>query len=149
MEREFIPDKTKAEYEYAISACLCGVCCRYDGRNNTVEEIKRIYDSGNAILICPEVMGGMPTPRLPCEISDGRVVNSAGEDMTEQFTKGAQLSLELCKRYSVKKCILKQSSPSCGTRLIYDGTFSSVKIEGMGITAKLLKENGIVVTGEK
>lgn len=149
MNIKSVPNESKREYEYAISACLCGVCCRYDGGHNTVEAVKRIYDEGRAILICPEVMGGLSTPRYPCEIQNGRVINDHGEDKTDEFLLGARQALELCKRYNVKKAILKQSSPSCGTKLIYDGSFTSVKIEGMGITARLLSENGIEVLGEK
>lgn len=149
MKIKFVPDENKTEYEYALSACLCGVCCRYDGKNNTVEEVKRIYDEGRGIIICPEVMGGLSTPRLPCEIKDGKVINNQGEEKTEEFLKGAVLSLELCKKYNVKKAILKQNSPSCGSRAVYDGTFTGVKISGMGVTAKLFSENGIEVVGEK
>ncbi len=149
MDIKFIPDENKSEYEYALSACLCGVMCRYDGKDNLSEEVKRIYNEGRAILICPEIMGGLPTPRHPCEIQNGRVVNNLGEDKTEEFLLGANKALELCRKYNVKEAILKQSSPSCGSRLIYDGSFTSVKIEGMGITARLLRDNGINVCGEK
>lgn len=148
MDIKFVPDESKNEYEYALSACLCGFCCRYDGKDNLVEEIKHIYDEGRAILICPEVMGGLPVPRHPCEILDGRVINNMGEDKTYEFTLGAEKALGLCKKYGVKKAILKQSSPSCGSKLIYDGTFTSRKINGMGIAALLFCENGIDVVGE-
>ncbi|MBR2316084.1 MAG: DUF523 domain-containing protein [Clostridia bacterium] len=149
MSIKFVPDESKNEYEYAISACLCGVSCRYDGKHNLVEEIRRIYDEGRAVLVCPEVMGGLSTPRLPCEILEGKVVNCEGEDKTAEFTLGAEIALELCKKYNVKKAILKQNSPSCGSELIYDGTFTSRKISGQGITAALLMENGILVDDEK
>lgn len=148
MEIRFVPDEDKKEYEYAISACLCGVCCRYDGKHNLSWDVKRIYDEGRAILVCPEVMGGLPVPRHPCEIRDGRVVNNQGEDKTREFILGAEKALALCKAYGVRKAILKQSSPSCGSGFIYDGSFTSKKIRGRGITADLFVRNGIEVTSE-
>lgn len=148
-ELKFVPDKNKTEYEYALSACLCGVCCRYDGKTKCVPEIKELYDSGRALLICPEVMGGMPTPRAPSEIVGERVVSVNGDDNTEYFRKGAQAALEICQEYNVKKAILKQNSPSCGTKQVYDGTFGGRLKDGMGVAARLLFENGISVTGEK
>lgn len=148
MDITFVPDESKNEYEFAISACLCGVSCRYDGKHNLVEDARRIYDEGRAILVCPEVMGGLSTPRHPCEILEGKVVNCEGEDKTSEFTLGAEKALELCRRYNVKKAILKQSSPSCGSELVYDGTFTSRKISGEGITAGLLRKNGITVVDE-
>lgn len=146
---KFVPDENKDTYEYAISACLCGVCCRYDAKTKCAEEIRRIYDEGRAILICPEVMGGMDTPRKPSEIVGDKVLNCDGEDNTAYFRKGAEKALELCRKYKVRKAILKQNSPSCGSKHIYDGTFSGVLKEGMGVTAKLLSDNGIEVSGEK
>ena len=146
---KFVPDESKKEYEFAVSACLCGVCCRYDGKQKCIPEIKKLYDDKRAIMVCPEVMGGMPVPREPSEIIGDRVINSSGEDNTGYFLRGAQEALELCKKYNVKKAILKQNSPSCGTNHIYDGTFSGVLIDGMGVTARLFAENGIEVTAEK
>lgn len=146
--KDFIPDENKNEYEYVISACLCGVCCRYDANTKCIPEIKKLYDDKKAVLICPEVMGGMPTPRKPSEISDGKVINSDGEDNTAFFRKGAEEALAVCKKYGIKKAILKQNSPSCGTKHIYDGSFSGRLIPGMGFTARLLYENGIDVRGE-
>ena len=148
-EIKFVPDEEKTEYEYAVSACLCGVYCRYDGKTKCVPEIKALYDSGKAVMICPEVMGGMSTPRAPSEIVGQRVMGVNGEDNTEYFVLGAQRSLELCRRYNVKKAVLKQNSPSCGCRQVYDGTFSGRLVDGMGVTARLLSENEIEVCGEK
>lgn len=146
---DFIPDETRDAYEYVISACLCGVCCRYDGKTKCDPEIKKLYDEGRAILICPEVMGGMPTPRKPSEIQGDRVVSCDGDDNTEYFRLGAEKTLALCRKYKIRRAILKQNSPSCGSLHIYDGTFSGVLKDGMGVTAKLLYENGIEVFGEK
>ncbi|MDD6021449.1 MAG: DUF523 domain-containing protein [Acutalibacteraceae bacterium] len=145
----FVPDESKAEYEYAVSACLCGKHCRYDGKTKCVPEIKKLYDEGKALLICPEVMGGMPTPRAPSEIVGQRVMSINGEDNTAYFRKGAEEALKLCLKYGVKKAILKQNSPSCGSRQVYDGTFSGTLTDGMGVAAKLLSDHGIEVLGEK
>lgn len=144
-----VPNENKTEYEYAVSACLCGVCCRYDGKTKCIPEIKELYDSGRALMICPEVMGGMPTPREPSEIVGQKVMSIDGRDNTEFFISGAQAALEICRKYNVGKAILKQNSPSCGSKQVYDGSFSGKLIDGMGVTAKLLSANGITVIGEK
>ncbi|MGN1195786.1 MAG: DUF523 domain-containing protein [Acutalibacteraceae bacterium] len=139
----------KKEYEYAVSACLCGFACRYDGKSKPDERIKALYESGKALAVCPEQLGGLKTPRTPCEIIDGRIISCDGEDRTEAYMNGSKRVLELCREHRIKKAILKQNSPSCGSSHIYDGTFSGKLIEGMGVTAKLLTENGIEVSGEK
>lgn len=133
----------------AVSACLAGICCRYDGQANTQEEILEWVKKGEAILICPEQLGGLSTPRLPCEIQsiDGlrKVINSAGEDKTQDFLKGAQEALKICQMYGIKKAILKAKSPSCGHGQIYNGHFNRTLVEGSGLTAELLVKNGIEV----
>ena len=139
----------KKEYEVAVSACLCGFNCRYDGKSKPDERMKDLYESGKALPVCPELEGGLDTPRTPCEIVNGRILSSDGEDRTEAYHRGSERVLEICRKHSIKKAILKQNSPSCGTTHIYDGTFSGTLIEGMGVTARLLYENGIEVTGEK
>lgn len=139
----------KKEYEVAVSACLCGFHCRYDGKSKPDEKIKALYESGKALPVCPELEGGLDTPRTPCEIVNRRILSSDGEDRTEAYQLGSERVLEICRKHSIKKAILKQNSPSCGTTHIYDGTFSGTLIEGMGVTARLLSENGIEVTGEK
>lgn len=133
---------------YLVSACLAGVNCKYNGKNNLVEEIKKLAKEGKAVLVCPEQLGGLPTPRLPSEIKNGRVINVKGEDVTEEFYKGAYETLKIAKLYGIKTAILKSKSPSCGKHKVYDGTFSGRLINGEGITAKLLKENGIDVISE-
>jgi uncharacterized protein YbbK (DUF523 family) len=136
----------------AVSACLCGMPCRYNGEK--LEPVFNFLDD-EVIPICPELMGGMFTPRLPGEIVGGtgedvldgkaRVINSEGEDVTEFFIKGAYRTLELLKKYDVKAAYLKSRSPSCGIGHIYDGTFRSVLVQGDGVTTALLKRNGITV----
>lgn len=139
----------KKTYEFAVSACLCGFPCRYDGKSKPDEKIKALYEEGRALPVCPEKLGGLTTPRTPCEIINGRVVSSDGEDRTNEYLLGSQRVLELCKKHGIKKAVLKQNSPSCGSSHIYDGTFSGTLIEGEGCLTALLRKNGIEVTGEK
>lgn len=139
----------KKTYEFAVSACLCGFPCRYDGKSKPDERIKALYEEGRALPVCPEKLGGLKTPRTPCEIINGRVISSDGEDRTNEYLLGSQRVLELCKKHGIKKAILKQNSPSCGSTHIYDGTFSGTLIEGEGCLTALLRKNGIEVTGEK
>ena len=128
-----------------VSACLLGLNCKYDGGNNYSEEIDEFLKDYDVIPICPEIMGGLPTPRVPSEVLGDKVVNKEGIDVTPQFNKGAKEVLFLAKKYNIKKALLKAKSPSCGNGQIYDGTFSHTLIDGDGVTTKLLKENGIEV----
>lgn len=136
-------------YEYIVSACLCGEKTRYDGKISISEKVKNLVDEGKAIMVCPEVDGGLNVPRLPCEIKGGRVLNVESEDMTDYFVDGAIKTLETAQKYDIKKAILKEKSPSCGSRLIYDGTFSKTLIPGEGITARLLRLNDIEVISDE
>jgi uncharacterized protein YbbK (DUF523 family) len=136
-------------YEYIVSACLCGENCRYDGKSTLSEKVRKLVDEGKAIMVCPEVKGGLPIPRHPCEISNNKVVNTQNEDKTEEFISGAEKVLELAKKHNIKKAILKEKSPSCGSSFIYDGTFSKKLIKGQGITTSLLRENGIEVISDE
>lgn len=136
-----------------VSACLAGMDCRYDGKSNEVEEIKKLVEDKRAIIICPEQLGGMPTPRIPCEMrrNDGeiKIVSMYEENFTEKFVKGAEEALKIAKMYDSKIAILKAKSPSCGAGKIYDGTFQNKLIEGNGICAKLFIENEIRVYTEE
>jgi len=134
---------------YLISACLAGINCKYDGQNNISNEIISLVKKGEAILVCPEQLGGLSTPRPPAEIKGNRVININGDDVTEQFKRGANETLKIAKLYGIKKAILKAKSPSCGVGKIYDGTFSGRIIDGNGITAEILKLNGVQVYTEK
>ena len=132
-----------------VSACLCGVNCKYNGKNNLNEEMMELLKSGEALLICPEQMGGLTTPRKPSEI---KIVNDEikvymidGTDVTDNYRRGAEEVLRLAKELNIKKAILKKKSPACGCGEIYDGTFSGTLTKGNGITAALLLENGIEV----
>ena len=131
-----------------ISACLLGVPCRYDGKSKPLADIARLREKYELIPVCPEQLGGLPTPRNPSERIGGRVVMADGSDVTAQYRKGAQCSLERYRREGCAAAVLKERSPSCGSGEIYDGTFSHMVISGDGVTAELLKKNGIRVYGE-
>ena len=131
-----------------VSSCLLGINSRYDGSEQVDENILEVKDSYCLIPVCPEQLGGLETPRPPCEISEGKVINKDGRDVTLEFKKGAEETLKIAKMFSCEYAILKERSPSCGYGKIYDGTFSSKLIEGNGITADLLSKNGIKVIGE-
>lgn len=131
-----------------VSACFIHSGYKYDGGANINEKIAKLTEKYDFVLICPEVFGGLPSPRYPSEIVGKRVVNSIGEDVTNAFISGANKALELAKQHNIKKAILKAKSPSCGKGMIYDGTFSHQVVAGNGIAAQLLIENGIEVYTE-
>ena len=136
---------------YLISACLCGVNCKYNGGNNLNEDCLDLLRKGKAILICPEQLGGLTTPRDPSEIISGseeKVVTKNGVDVSHNFSKGAEEVLRIAKETNIKKAILKEGSPSCGCNYIYDGSFSGKKIKGQGITSKALKDVGVDVMSD-
>ena len=132
-----------------VSACLAGINCKYNGGNNYNEEIFQMVKRGEAIPICAEQLGGLTTPRTPAEIRiiDGkrRVINKNGEDVTEQFEKGAREVVELALKLGINKAILQTRSPSCGVGKIYSGNFDGQLIDGNGILSQMLIENGIEV----
>lgn len=132
-----------------VSACLAGFPCRYDGKKAINTAVQQLVKEGKAIPVCPEQLGGLPTPRLPAEMKAGKVINSDGNDVTEAFEKGAAVVLEIAKQYGCTGALLKARSPSCGKGQIYDGSFSGILIEGNGKTADLLMRNGITVTTEE
>ncbi len=129
-----------------VSACLAGFRCRYDGKIVSDESVVELVRAGEAVPVCPEQMGGLPCPRSACErTSSGRVNDSEGIDRTESFEKGAYETLRIAKTYGCNRAMLKAKSPSCGKGLIHDGSFSGALIQGVGVTAELLEQNGIVV----
>ncbi|MDD4504580.1 MAG: DUF523 domain-containing protein [Clostridiaceae bacterium] len=142
-----------------VSACLIGTNCKYSGGNNLTPKVLELKKEHEIIPVCPEELGGLPTPREPCEIQEGSgkevlagkalVLNKTGEDVTEQFIKGAEETLALAKQHSCPVAVLKARSPSCGCGIIYDGTFSGELKEGNGVAAQLLLDNEIVVMTEK
>ena len=131
-----------------VSACLMGVNCRYKGDGQKLDGIERLMDCAEAIPVCPEVFGGLPTPRTPAERCGDRVVMRDGTDVTAQFHRGAEEALKLARLYGAKYALLKERSPSCGAGEIYDGSFSGGRIAGNGVTAELLLQNGVTVYGE-
>jgi uncharacterized protein YbbK (DUF523 family) len=131
------------------SACLLGVKCRYDGKEKMNEKIINIFKNEILIPMCPEQLGGLSTPREPAEQNGKKVFTKSGNNVSENFERGAKQVLKIAKLYEIKEAILKQRSPSCGYGQIYDGTFSGKIIKGNGITASLLERNGIRVITEE
>ena len=135
-----------------VSACFLGELVRYNG------EIKELLhplllkwqDEKRLISFCPEVSGGLPTPRPPAEIqsSSGKVITSSGKNVSNAFLRGANNALSVCVEHDIKYALLKESSPSCGSNTIYDGSFTQTKVNGQGVTTRLLRENGIKVFSE-
>lgn len=131
-----------------VSACLLGMGCRYDGKEKMCEEMTALLGEHHLIPVCPEIYGGLPTPRGRAERKGDRVVTQEGQDVTAEFEKGARDLLKLAKLFHCELAILKEKSPSCGFGKIYDGTFSGTLTDGDGIFAELLAQNGIRVIGE-
>ena len=128
-----------------VSACLLGENCKYNGGNNRNEELIRRLSGHTVIPVCPEVLGGLPVPRVPAEIVDGVVMNREGVSVDEAFRRGAAAALETALREQPDIIILQSRSPSCGVRQIYDGTFSGNRIPGMGVFAEMAKKAGFRV----
>ena len=128
-----------------VSNCLLGCNCKYNGGNNYSEKLAAYLQGHEVIGVCPEVLGGLPTPRKPAEIVDGEVKRADGVSVDAQFRKGAQQALEILLAEKVELVILQSRSPSCGVHSVYDGTFSGRVIPGEGVFAKLLKDHGIRV----
>ena len=132
-----------------ISACLVGDKVKYNGESNYTPKIKELLEKYELVPFCPEVEGGLPTPRTPNERVKDKVLTEDGRDVTKPFEKGADLAYNICMYLGIKKAILKALSPSCGSNEIYDGTFTHTKVKGDGVTAALLKKKGIQVYTEK
>ena len=124
-----------------VSACLLGHDCKYNGGNNRSQKVLDYIEGHEVIPVCPEVTGGMPVPRVPVELKNGRAINRDGEDVTEFFQKGVKLTME--KMQDIDLAILQPRSPSCGCKQIYDGSFTKTMIEGKGMFAQALAEVGI------
>ncbi|MBO7303596.1 MAG: DUF523 domain-containing protein [Clostridia bacterium] len=131
-----------------ISACLLGAACRYDGREGKVTKIAELCKKYNLVPVCPEIYGGLPTPRTPSERVGDKVLMRDGADVTENYLRGAIAAYKLCEQLGCRKALLKERSPSCGSGEIYDGTFSGKLVTGDGVTAEYLKKRGITVFGE-
>ena len=131
-----------------LSRCLTGGCCRYDGGTNLVPALRVLVERGLAVPVCPEQLGGLPTPRCPSEIRGSRVVMRDGTDVTDAFRRGAERALAIGLDAGCTCAIVKAKSPSCGAGAIYDGTFSGALVPGDGIFVRRLREAGIPVCTE-
>lgn len=134
----------------AVSKCLAGFPCRYDGRDNLVPELRALVEAGEAVAVCPEELGGLPTPRAPSELQpDGRVRNNLGEDVTAQFVRGAERAAAICRAHGCTGAVLKARSPSCGRGVVYDGGFTGTLVSGSGVFAQMLLRAGVPVMTEE
>lgn len=131
------------------SACLLGINCRYNAKTKPNKKIINLALKETLIPICPEQLGGLPTPRPAAEIKDNKVLTKNGDDITKQFRQGAKEVLKIAKLFNIKSTIFKQRSPSCGCGQIYGDNFSGKIIKGDGITTRLLKDNGIRIETEE
>lgn len=131
-----------------VSACLLGNRVRYDGKEKGNPDVIRIVEEAEVYVLCPEVFGGLSVPRIPAERKGGRVIRKDGVDVTSQYMDGSRICLDILVKNGIDAVILKQRSPACGSRMIYDGTFSGKKICGMGVFAELCKGMGIRVFDE-
>ncbi len=143
----------------AVSSCLAGIECRYNGSHSLVEKIRDLVEQNRALLICPELLGGFSIPRESAEIVGGtgedvldgnaKVIEKSGNDVTKLYIKGAYKALSIIQEVNVRYVVLKENSPSCGTSIIYNGEFANIKIAGEGVTAALFRRAGIKVISEK
>jgi uncharacterized protein YbbK (DUF523 family) len=139
-----------------VSACLVGINCNFEGKNWLNQKVLEAFAKGDLFPVCPEVLGGLPVPRVPAEIQGGdgadvldgkaKVVNMQGADVTCRFLKGASEVLRIAQSVGAKEALLTEKSPSCGCGMIFDGSFSDKFVAGDGVTAALLKKNGIKIT---
>ncbi len=133
-----------------ISACLIGANCKYSGGSNALESgtLRRLRERYSLVPVCPELCGGLGVPRTPCERRGALVRGRDGVERTEAFARGAEIAARLCDRFGCGTALLKERSPSCGSKGVYDGSFSGVLIPGDGVTAELLRKKGIRLLGE-
>ena len=131
-----------------VSACLLGVECRYDGGGQAIDRLDALMARYELIPVCPEQLGGLPTPRTPAERREGRVVNRDGADVTDAFGRGAIQACRIAALYGAKLALLKARSPSCGRGMIYDGSFTGRLVPGDGVAARALMDAGLEVYTE-
>ncbi|MBK5244162.1 MAG: DUF523 domain-containing protein [Eubacteriaceae bacterium] len=147
-----LKDAIDKKKKILVSGCLCGMKIDYEEKGHLVEALRKLMLQGQAIAVCPEVLGGLPTPRDPAEIvvvkDERKVYNNRDYDITESFVLGAERTLEVARKSGAKIAILKSNSPSCGCGKIYDGSFTEKLVDGDGITTEILKKNGLRVITE-
>lgn len=131
-----------------VSACLLGTPCRYDGKSKADARVLALGEKYELIPVCPEQLGGLPTPRTPSERRGEHVFMRDGRDVTENYRRGAEAALSLYLSHGCIAAVLKERSPSCGNGRIYDGTFSQTLTSGDGVTAELFRTHGLRVYGE-
>ena len=131
-----------------VSACLLGTPCRYDGKSKADARVQALVGKYEIVPVCPEQLGGLPTPRHPAERVGDKIISDVGTDVTEEYTRGAKIAVRVAKENNVDYCVLKANSPSCGKGVIYDGTFSGGKKPGNGLTAEMLLAEGFTVLTE-
>ena len=131
-----------------VSACLLGVSCRYDGQSKAYPLVDQLCRRHEVVPVCPEIFGGLPTPRVPAERQGERVVMKTGVDVTAQYRRGAEEAVRLARMLGCTVAVLKERSPSCGSGQVYDGTFTGTLTEGFGVAAQRLADAGIRVIGE-
>jgi uncharacterized protein YbbK (DUF523 family) len=152
-------EKVQVLFLILVSSCLAGIECRYDGTHCLKEKIRCLVEEKKAVTVCPELLGGFFTPRQSAEIVGGtgkdvlagnaKVIEKSGRDVTDLYVKGAYKTLEMALKLQVTHVVLKQFSPSCGSKAIYNGTFSGEIIQGEGVTSALLSKTGIIVLSEE
>ncbi|MCE5173092.1 DUF523 domain-containing protein [Paenibacillus profundus] len=141
-----------------VSSCLAGIECRYNGTHSLRKEIQQLVERNKAVIVCPELLGGFATPREPAEIvgdtgedvlnGKSKIIERSGSDVTELYLKGAYKTLEMATDLKADMIVLKEYSPSCGSRMVHDGSFSNQRIPGEGVTAALLRRHGFTVLSE-
>lgn len=141
-----------------VSSCLAGLEVRYNATHRLNDKLKQLVDEKKAVTVCPEVLGGLPTPREPAEIVGGdgaavldgcaRILDRKGTDVTAAYIEGAEKALDVVRKLDASLVVLKENSPSCGSSMIYNGKFSGVRIAGDGVTSALLKRHGYEVISE-
>jgi len=142
-----------------VSSCLAGVECRYNATHRLVDKIHELVEQGQAKMVCPELLGGFQTPREPAEIVNGtgedvldgraKIIEKSGSDVTELYLLGARRTLEFARELQAKIIVLKEYSPSCGGKMVYDGSFSNARVAGAGVTTALLRREGFKVISEE
>lgn len=142
-------DEPRPRPPLLVSACLLGTCCNHEGRHSQRPAVEALAGEYTLVPICPEVVGGLPTPRVAAEIVGDRVVTADGEDVTAAYERGARAAVELASAVGARRAVLKARSPSCGAHAVYDGTFSRTLRDGEGVTAAALRAAGIEVASEE